>query len=423
MRQVIIEVPEGQGKKTLEILKEHQAANIAQLTGTGKEGPVEVVIGRVPNRSVESLIGELDKLQDLRVTLSPHGVMPLRPPSEKTAEDVTDVSMRSPIEIFLGGLQSIGSWTGFLGYAVAAGIVVWIGLTTNTVYLLVAAMLIAPYAGPVMNTAIATARGNGRLLAKSVFRYCAGLLVTAGVASLLSLLFGVESATSMMVDISQVSATAVLLPLAAGAAGAMNLIQSERDSLVSGAAVGILVAASLAPPAGLLGMVAVIGRIDMATNAIFVLLLQIAGINLAGSIVFRLYGLSWEGARYPPGSRWVFPFSIVCALVILGALVTSQLTGGPNLERSSIERRAETVTEEAIRSTRLAEPVEVKARFTRPRIRGQETLLVVIYAQRKQGVGISNDGIEAILARATRSYLDARRFQLTPVIHVNVVSP
>jgi hypothetical protein len=48
--------------------------------------------------------------------------------------------------------------------------------------------------------------------------------------------------TSSMSSTSNVSAVAVLLPLIAGAAGPLNLVQSERSSLVSGAAVGMLVA-------------------------------------------------------------------------------------------------------------------------------------------------------------------------------------
>ncbi|MGH2416529.1 MAG: DUF389 domain-containing protein, partial [Microcystaceae cyanobacterium] len=44
--------------------------------------------------------------------------------------------------------------------------------------LLVAAMLIAPFAGPAMNTAIATAWGDRKLLWRSILRYFAALSVT-----------------------------------------------------------------------------------------------------------------------------------------------------------------------------------------------------------------------------------------------------
>jgi len=53
------------------------------------------------------------------------------------------------------------------------------------------------------------------------------------------------------VDVSEISSVGALLPLVAGAAGALNQMQAQSNSLVSGTAVGLLVAAALAPPAGL----------------------------------------------------------------------------------------------------------------------------------------------------------------------------
>lgn len=89
-----------------------------------------------------------------------------------------------------------------------------------------------------------------------------------------------------------------LLPLVAGAAGAITLVQSERSSLVSGTATGMLVAASLSPPAGIIGMSMAIGRWDMVVNGVFLLLLQLSGINLSAAILFCTFGLSTKGARY-----------------------------------------------------------------------------------------------------------------------------
>ena len=206
-------------------------------------------------------------LPDLSFTLLPTGVMALHPPANAAAEQVTKVEERSPIEIFLSGLQSTGSWKGFLSYAALAGVIVWIGLYTNTIYLLVAAMLLAPFAGPAMNTALATARGDLQLLRQSILRYFAALSVTIAVTALLSWMLQQQYATNLMLDGSQISSVAVLIPLAAGAAGALSLIQSDRSSLVSGAATGMLVAASLAPPAGIVGMGAAIGRWDLVVRA------------------------------------------------------------------------------------------------------------------------------------------------------------
>jgi len=60
----------------------------------------------------------------------------------------------------------------------------------------------------------------------------------------------------------------------------------------------MLVAACLAPPAGLIGMAIAIGRWDMVVNGVFVLLLQLGGINLSASLMFRADSLFAGGARY-----------------------------------------------------------------------------------------------------------------------------
>lgn len=324
MRQLLIQVPRGHGKDVLDIAKSHDGSNLAQFEATGSDGPIDVAIIHVSNRKVEELLGDLQSLPKLHITLIPRGVMALQPPPDQAAQQVKNVDERSPIEVFLGGLQSVGSWKGFLGYAAAAGVVVWIGLFTSTSYLLVAAMLIAPFAGPAMNVAIATARGDGQLLGRSLWRYFAGLAVTIVVAGALSLILRQEVATNLMVETSQVSTVAVLLPLAAGAAGALNLMQSERSSLVSAAGVGMLVAASLAPPAGVVGMASALGRWEMVIGSLFLLLLQLVGINLSASIVFRAYGLSTQGARYNRGKRWVFPAALAVTVMALLGLLTWQ---------------------------------------------------------------------------------------------------
>jgi hypothetical protein len=96
----------------------------------------------------------------------------------------------------------------------------------------------------------------------------------------------------------------------------INLINADNNSLVSGTAAGVLVAASLAPAAALVGMSAAMGRWDMAVNGIFLLILQLIGINLAGSLVFRFYGqLKPAGSRYQHGQKST-------ALVSFGITVT-----------------------------------------------------------------------------------------------------
>jgi len=151
------------------------------VANNGSDGAINLAIAHISNSKVEGLLGELQSLPQLRVTLIPQGVMALQPPPEEAPQQLINVELRSPIEIFLAGLQRVGSWKGFLGYAAAAGVVVWIGLYTNTNYLLFAAMLIAPFAGPAMNLAIALGmvQGQNTLLGVVYVQRQAGVTVSS----------------------------------------------------------------------------------------------------------------------------------------------------------------------------------------------------------------------------------------------------
>jgi hypothetical protein len=68
----------------------------------------------VSNREVETMLNAINPIEGVRITLFPHGVMAMYPPADKAPDQVTNVQARIPVEIFLSGLQSIGSWKGFL---------------------------------------------------------------------------------------------------------------------------------------------------------------------------------------------------------------------------------------------------------------------------------------------------------------------
>ena len=423
MRQLLIEVQSGKGRAILALAQKFKGVNLSQISANSTRGAIDLVVAYIPNSQVEDFLGELENFDELHVTLIPRGVMPLRPPVAEVPERVIDVEPKSPLEVFLAGLQSVGSWKGFIAYAIAGGIIVWIGLFTNSSFLLVAAMLIAPFAGPAMNFAIATARGDGLLLKKSIIRYLAAIAVTVSVTCLLSLILRQDLASNAMVESSKVSAVAVLLPLVGGAAGALNLVQSERSSLVSGTAVGMLVAAALAPPAGTVGMAIALGMWDMAFNGGFLLILQLVGINFAATTVFRLYGLSATGARYKRGSKWVFPVALGITTLVLVALLTLQFNLGPNLQRSSLEQRANARVQQVVEDSNLGKLVKSNVSFTRANIPEQNTMLCLVYVQRPQNTPLSDRQISDRLTQKIQTSLMQKDFQAMPLVGITVLEP
>ncbi|WP_159790757.1 DUF389 domain-containing protein [Sodalinema gerasimenkoae] len=421
MRQLQIRVPQGCGQQVVKIAQDYDASNLIQFEAKDPADPVDVVFLHVSNRRVEGLLEALESIENLAVTLIPRGVMPLHPPIAGAPDQVTEVQPLSPIEIFLGGLQSVGSWRGFLGYAALAGVVVWIGLFTNSNFLLIAAMMIAPFAGPAMNVALATARGDKNLLKRSLLRYFSALAVLIAVTACLSLIMQQDMTTPFMVENSQISSVAILLPLAAGASGALNLAQSERSSLVAGASVGMLVAASLAPPAGIIGMSIPLGRWDMIVNGLFLLVLQLFGINVSAAIMFRVFGVRARGARYDRGTRKLFPISLGLTTVGLVALLMLQFSDAPNFQRPSRAQRINADIKEVVANSNLAEFVEGNVRFAQPNISDQNTLLVVVYVQSQEGVDLSTEEIRRRLTQAIQAHILQEDFNVTPLVSVTVL--
>lgn len=344
MRQVLLQVPEGTGDRLIAAADRLGAATASQFAGTdGRGDGVDLVVVTVPNGSVGRLIDEAQELGPAEATMVPAGALAFEPPAGDPPEELVDVTPTGPFEVLLAGRQAAGGWKGFLTYAVLAGVVAWLGLYTETIYLLTGSMLIAPFAGPAMNTAIGISSGRPSLLAHSVRRYAAGIAATAAVGAVLTLAVGQQTVTPLVADILTVGSVAFLLPLVAGAAGATYLVQAEHSSLISGAAVGILVAASLAPPAGGLGMVLALGRPDLAANALFLIALQLTGITVAAVMVLRTYGLRPDDHRFGSGHPHMLKVGLAVSVVLTAGLVALQLGAAPFLTQEDASRDAAAV--------------------------------------------------------------------------------
>lgn len=416
MRQLALTVDPNQTEAVINSAKQHEIKLFAQVDAHEGGEPRQMLIFEAPNAKIEGFISTIEQHDGLRAIFAPQGIISLRPPASEPEDQMIDIQPRSPLEVFLGGLQSIGSWPSFLSYAVIGGVIVWIGLFTESVFLLVAAMLIAPFAGPAMTLAIATARGDRKLLTKSLVRYCAALLASISTAYLLSVVFDQQIATALMIETSMRSTVSFLLPLAAGVAGALNLVQSERSNLVSGAATGMLVAAALAPPAGLVGMGLALGEMDMVVSSLWALAIQIVGINLAGFVVFRIYGLGTHGARYPRGDRTISHASLAISILALGILLAVQFWQTPQFQQSSLAQRiSASVQQELVRAPNVR-PVIIESQFTRNRPWGENPVWVTVKLQ-----GALSEDEKQVFASRLEERVE-KEFGVTALIELSAVS-
>ena len=417
MRQIIVKVSKGNGKEVKEKAQAHNGKNIS--VQEMESGDLATVY--LNNNEVSKFIKSLDNLEEAEISLAPRGFITMYPPQGDAPDQVTDVTYRSPIEIFLGGLQSVGSKTGLLVYSMAGGILVWVGLYTGTSYLLVAAMLVAPFAGPAMNAALAAASGKMGLLKQSLLRYVMAIGTGILVTFLLSLFVNQQHATPLMVSVSQISQVSVLLPLVAGLAGGINLIQSERDSLVSGAAVGMLVAASLAPPTGLIGMALNFGNWQLVRSGVFLLIIQLAGIQLSAALVFRYMGrVTIKGVRFAGGQEYVFKLSMLVSALVVAGLLYWQFSSQPGLQKSSLTTQITEVMHTALGEMKDVETIEINARFTRGTLPNLNPVICELYLYNRSD-SLTDEQVKKLVSDMLYKRIKAKNFNADPMFDITVL--
>ena len=367
MRQLILKLPKGNKEQVLNAVNKFNGKNTIFLPTEGHD----VYYVYLPNESVNEFLKRIDEVEEPEVNFNPRGVISLYPPASESPDQVADVQPKSSLEIYLGGIQSVGTIFGLIGYSLVAGIIVWIGLFTSTSYLLVAAMLVAPFAGPAMNAALGTAAGKAGLLKSSLSRYALAIVTGIVASFLMTLLFPLTTLTPLMEEISQVSKFAVLLPLVSGFAGALNICQSERDSLVSGAAVGILVAASLAPPVGLVGAGIYMMDWPIVFSSIFRILLQLLGIHIAATLVFYFYGkVSPKGVRFLKGSKAMGLVTSGIVILGIGAMMFWQFSQPPFLRKASLNTEYNQVLNTELQKLPYIKVLNKNVTFTNEKYKG-----------------------------------------------------
>lgn len=417
MRQLILKVPNGHKEKVLKAVDEYNGKNTISLQSEEKD----VFIIFLPNETVNNFLKSINDIEEREINLIPRGVINLYPPESEAPDQVADVQPKSALEIYLGGIQSVGTIFGLIGYSLAAGIIVWIGLFTTTSFLLVAAMLVAPFAGPAMNAALATAAGKMTLLKSSLIRY--GLAIGTGIVAsfILSLLFPLQTLTPLMEEVRQVSKFALFLPLISGFAGAINVCQSERDSLVSGAAVGILVAASLAPPVGLVGIGLYMGDWEVVSSSLFRIILQLLGIHLSATLVFYFYGkVSPDGIRFLKGKKMTGIITTLIVVLGIGALMVWQFIEPPYLRKASMNTELTEELDAELKKLDYIQVLEKSVRFPNKKINGLSIASFETTVLPKDTL-ISQEALKAAIIRHLKENLNFRDRNIYQVYQVHVV--
>ena len=227
---------------------------------------------------------------------------------EELYHDVIDSSRVSRVFLVMAALSTI----------VAAN-----GLMTDSVAVIIGAMVIAPLLGPNVAQSLGIALGDLALVRRALRANLAGLGTAFIISVCIGLTFHVDSTTQEISSRTDVEPGDVVLALASGVAGALAFTTGLSATLI-----GVMVAVALLPPLATFGILLGDGQPREAFNALILLLVNLIAVNFAGVITFLVQGIRpanwWEAKKARSATLFAIIFWSALLLLALGAVFLTQ---------------------------------------------------------------------------------------------------
>jgi uncharacterized hydrophobic protein (TIGR00341 family) len=296
----------------------------------------------VPARSVEHVQSRLSDLQTddtYTVVNAPEAMLSPRFKDGKPYEEVIGQAYRG---ISRGELRSkaddlLPPFGLYALLTVVSTIVAVAGVLLDSLAVMVGAMVIAPLIGPQMAAAVGTVVGDTKTFRESVTRQAIGLglgVVAATAVAAVMRLAGMAGppSTETLLSISNSagpSALLVVVALAAGVAGALSLSTDATLELV-----GVMIAAAIVPPIGVVGVSLAWGTPLAALGAATVVLVNVLAVNLAGMVTLWWMGYhptEWADLRRARNTLLIRILLLVTVTVLLARFLAVLAANGLEL--------------------------------------------------------------------------------------------
>ncbi|HEX4104538.1 MAG TPA: TIGR00341 family protein [Candidatus Paceibacterota bacterium] len=177
-------------------------------------------------------------------------------------------------------------------YLLVAGAILFalLAIFTDSIPVLIASMIVAPLASPILALGLGITVGDMRLALRSLGMLIASLLAAIVLAWLGTLLFGYIRVDPVFISFGGNLYIATIIALVAGAIAAYGFVRVK----VGAAMTGIGIAVSLMPPLVATGVGIADANWTFAVTTFTIFVLNVAGILAASAIVFSAFGLRKE---------------------------------------------------------------------------------------------------------------------------------
>lgn len=281
----------------------------------------QVIIASLDHVDMQEVLDSISDAMDGKEGWTLHAIpteasLPNTQDEEKEERIAQAESANAREEIYTDIRQNTALTVDYLVMTALATVVAAIGLLQDQVAVVIGAMVIAPLLGPILAFAFATTLGTVPLMWIALRALGAGLGVGVFAGMALGFVVPFNGESSLMAYDGSLTLMTVALPLASGAAAALMVAGGQTSGLV-----GVMVAAALLPPLAAFGLLLGNGSYIPAVRALATVIINIAAINLAALVVFRVKGVQprdWNSEQHKTSIR--ISLGIAAAVVAVLAI-------------------------------------------------------------------------------------------------------
>lgn len=194
-----------------------------------------------------------------------------------------------------------------------SAIIATYGLVADNVIVVIGAMMVAPILSPFISGALSVAVGDRKLLANSLKTGLTSFVIAILAATVAAAPFNIVMNDSLAL-VSSPTMLSLLLSIFVGAAASLTFVTGLRDEMA-----GVAVAIALIPPIASIGIGIRMLDIQMVTNALTVVLINMISIISAGFICFRVIGVkpsTYYKKKQAEKMRYILPLTLLLLLAL-----------------------------------------------------------------------------------------------------------
>lgn len=170
---------------------------------------------------------------------------------------------------------------------------------TDSIAVLIASMIIAPLASPILALGLGIVGGSRKLIMRAALLLVVSCILALAIAAIVTILFGKDRSVDHYITFNGNRVIAVSVAIISGVIAAYGTIKPK----VSGAITGVAIAVSLMPPLVATGINYAAGDSNLGLDAGILFLLNVGGILLASVLTFMCFGMRHEFISFEQSKR------------------------------------------------------------------------------------------------------------------------